>query len=410
MNTGETASANLKVSSFDFTGRIASVDIFRGLTVLVMVFVDNLDFVKGLPWWTYHMPRQANGITYVDMVFPAFLFVMGMSIPLAIARRKAEGDSRGKIWRYILGRSLSLVALGLFIANGPQVDRQHAGISAASWDLLGFAGIALFWGGSASSAAEMNKPLRRIVKYAGLLLLVVLTIVFRRTTQDGHVAWFDFSDWEILGLLGWAYLLVGSLYLLFRKNLAALAASLAALSALNALSTVGWFDWLKRFPPYVQPFEAGLSSITMAGLIASLILAGGMLGNRFRTKSFWALVYTAVLAGAAWMLTPLGVSKLRDTPAWCLYCAAANTLLLVFLYWVADIKHWTSWAAFVKPAGFNALLAYMLAYVAYFIPLIFRLTADGTAGWHGVMRSLLFAVFVLAVTAALTHFKFRLQV
>lgn len=410
MNTGETASPNSKISSFDFTGRIASIDIFRGLTVLVMVFVDNLDFVKGLPWWTYHMPRQANGITYVDMVFPAFLFVMGMSMPPAIERRIAEGDSLGKIWQNILGRSLSLVALGLFIANGPQVDRQHAGISAASWDLLGFAGIALFWGGSSSSATEVNKPLRRIVKYAGLLLLVVLTIVFRRTTQDGHVAWFDFSDWEILGLLGWAYLLAGSLYLLFRKNLAALAASLAALGVLNALSTVGCFDWLKRFPPYAQPFEAGLSSITMAGLIAFLILAGGMLGNRFQTKSFWALVYAAILAGAAWMLTPLGVSKLRDTPAWCLYCAAANTLLLVLLYWVADIKHWTSWAAFVKPAGSNALLAYMLAYVAYFTPLIFRFTADGTAGWYGVMRSLLFAAVVLAVTAALTHFKFRLQV
>ena len=410
MNTGETTSANSRVSSFEVTGRIASIDIFRGLTVLIMVFVDNLDFVKGLPWWTYHMPRQANGMTYVDMVFPAFLFVMGMSIPLAIARRMAEGDSRGKIWRHLVGRSLSLVTLGLFIANGPQVDRQHAGISAVSWDLLGFAGIALFWGASSSSAPQVHKPLRRVVKYLGLLLLVVLAIVFRRTSQDGHVAWFDFSDWEILGLLGWAYLLAGSLYLLFQKNFAALAAALVALSALNALSAAGWFDWLKRFPAYVQPFEAGLSSITMAGLIASLILVGGILGNRFRTKSFWALIYTAVLAGAAWMLTPLGVSKLRDTPAWCLYCAAANTLLLVFLYWVADIKHWTSWAAFVKPVGSNALLAYMLAYVAYFIPLIFRLTADGTSGWYGVMRSLLFAVLVLAVTAVLTHFKCELQV
>src|SRR3984957_8584764 len=111
-------------------GRIASIDIFRGLTVLVMVFVDNLDFVKGLPWWTYHMPRQSNGITYVDMVFPAFLFVMGMSIPIAVDRRIAEGDSRGKIWWHIVARSLSLVALGLFIANGPQVDRQRTGISA----------------------------------------------------------------------------------------------------------------------------------------------------------------------------------------------------------------------------------------------------------------------------------------
>ena len=67
-----------------------SIDIFRGLTVLMMVFVDNLDFVKGLPWWTYHMPRQANGMTYVDMVYPAFLFVMGMSLPLSVARRSAR--------------------------------------------------------------------------------------------------------------------------------------------------------------------------------------------------------------------------------------------------------------------------------------------------------------------------------
>jgi heparan-alpha-glucosaminide N-acetyltransferase len=410
MNTGETASGISNLQRLDFAGRIASIDIFRGFTVLVMVFVDNLDFVKGLPWWTYHMPRQTNGMTYVDMVFPAFLFVMGMSIPLAVARRMDKGDSRGKIWLYILGRSLSLVALGLFIANGPQVDRQHAGISAVSWDLLGFAGIALFWGGSTSSAAPANKPVWRAVKCAGLLLLVVLAIVFRRASQDGHVAWFDFSDWEILGLLGWAYLLAGSLYLFFRKNFVALLASLVALSSLNALSTVGWFDWLKHLPPYVQPFEAGLSSITMAGLIASLLLLGGMLGNSFRTKAFWAVIYAAVLAGAAWVLTPLGISKLRDTPAWCLYCAAANTLLLVFLYWLADSKHWTSWAAFVKPAGSNALLPYMLAYVAYFIPVAFRLTADGTAGWYGVMRSLLFAMLVLVVTAVLTHFKFRLQV
>src|SRR5580698_1734337 len=188
MGIPQTPTYEAKAVNAAVTGRIASIDIFRGLTVLVMVFVDNLDFVKRLPWWTYHMPRQANGMTYVDMVFPAFLFVMGMSIPLAVARRMAGGHSRSKIWQYILGRSLSLVALGLFIANGPQVEQQHAGISAVSWDLLGFAGIALFWGGSTSSAAAVNKPLRRVVKYAGLLLLMGLAIVFRRTTQDGHVA------------------------------------------------------------------------------------------------------------------------------------------------------------------------------------------------------------------------------
>jgi len=110
-----------------------------------MVFVDNLDFVKGLPWWTHHMPVGSNGMTYVDMVFPAFLFVMGVSIPLAVDRRVAAGDSHGRIWLHNVERSLSLVVLGLFIANAPQVDLQDAGISAVWWAILGSVGIGLFW-------------------------------------------------------------------------------------------------------------------------------------------------------------------------------------------------------------------------------------------------------------------------
>jgi heparan-alpha-glucosaminide N-acetyltransferase len=388
--------------------RVASIDIFRGLTVLVMVFVDNLDFVKGLPWWTYHMPRQSNGLTYVDMVFPAFLFVMGMSIPLAVERRIAEGDSPGKIWLHVLVRSLSLVVLGLFIANGPQVDRGQTRISTVLWDVLGFAGIALFWGVYPDLPAR--KWSRRVTQYAGLLLLIGLVVAFRRVASDGRVAWLDFSDWEILGLLGWAYLLVGSLYLLFKKNVAASVVSLGLLCTLNVLSTMGWFQWLKRFPPYAQPFEAGLASITLAGLLAYLILVDDTLASNFRAKTLLAVSYAAILAAVAWLLAPLGISKLRDTPAWCLYCSSANTVLLLLLFWIADVKRWTKWAGFIKPVGGNALLAYMLAYVAYFVPALFSLTAGDTEGWYGVMRAFLFAALVLAVTLVLTRFKFRLRV
>ena len=408
MDTPEAAQAIGQGRDEAATHRIASLDIFRGLTVLVMVFVDNLDFVKGLPWWTYHMPRQSNGITYVDMVFPAFLFVMGMSIPIAVDRRIAEGDSRGKIWLRIVARSLSLVALGLFISNGPQVDRQRTGISPVLWDLLGFAGIALGWGVSLSWSA--NKQLQRVLKYVGLLLLAVLAAVFRRTTEDGHAGWLDFSDWEILGLLGWAYLLAGSLYLLCKKNVVALGASLAVLCALNVMSVKGWFACLHRWPPFAQPFEAGLASIAVAGLIAYLIILENTIAGSFRAKVFMATGYAAILAGAAWKLAPLGISKLRDTPSWCLYCAATNILVVLLLYWIADVKRWTKWAGFLKPVGCNALLAYMLAYLAYFTPALFRLTADGTQGWYGVMRALLFAALVLTMTIVLTRFRFRLQV
>jgi len=56
------------------TTRLASIDIFRGLTMVVMIFVNELASVHGLPWWTYHAPGRVDAMTYVDMVYPFFLF------------------------------------------------------------------------------------------------------------------------------------------------------------------------------------------------------------------------------------------------------------------------------------------------------------------------------------------------
>jgi heparan-alpha-glucosaminide N-acetyltransferase len=398
------------------------MDIFRGLTVLVMVFVDNLSFVKGLPWWTYHMPREANGMTYVDMVFPAFLFLVGMSIPLAIQRRIAGGDSPGKVWTHIIVRSVGLIVLGLFISNAPQIDGEKAEISAVAWALLGFVGIGLVWSVAPSSVNTssgqprsdqpkpgQNKTLRWILKLAGLILLLVLAIIFGRATPEGHIAWLDFSDWEILGLIGWAYLLVSTVYFVFRKNIWVLLAVFVALVTTNTLSTAGWLHGLDRFPGYVRPFEAGLASITMAGVLTAMIFLEDTIASTFKEKALWALGYAAVLAAAALALTPLGISKLRDTPAWCLYCSAANVLIVLLLYWIADVKQKTKWARFTKPAGVNPLLAYLLAYVAYFTPRLGVLTADGSSGWPGVGKSLFFTALVLTLTAILTWWRVRLQ-
>src|SRR5580698_7232629 len=99
--------------------RVVSIDIFRGLNVLMMIFVDNLGLVVGLPLWTNHVPRDVNGMTYVDMVFPAFLFLMGMSIPMSVDARFARDERKGKIWAHVIARSLMLVAMGLFVANAP---------------------------------------------------------------------------------------------------------------------------------------------------------------------------------------------------------------------------------------------------------------------------------------------------
>ena len=69
--------------------RVVSIDIFRGLTMAVMIFVNELSGVRGLPWWTYHALADVDVMTYVDMVFPFFLFSVGMSLPLSVSQRKS---------------------------------------------------------------------------------------------------------------------------------------------------------------------------------------------------------------------------------------------------------------------------------------------------------------------------------
>src|SRR5579884_251374 len=133
------------VAAVPQSGRVASADIFRGLTILVMIFVNDVAGVRGLPWWTHHMPDHANGMTYVDMVFPTFLFIVGISIPLAFERRIARGDGMASMWLHVLLRSLGLLTLGLILANIEKEDAALTGLSPTAWSLLAFCGVFLVW-------------------------------------------------------------------------------------------------------------------------------------------------------------------------------------------------------------------------------------------------------------------------
>ncbi len=388
--------------------RINSVDIFRGLTVLVMVFVNDVSGVKGLPWWTYHMPEGRNGMTYVDLVFPAFLFIVGISIPLAIRRRIAKGDSPRQLWTHVLARSASLVVMGLLLANLFNVDAQLTGISVHKWTTLAFAGIFLFW--NVYPSGGRHTSLYAILKWTGLLLLLCAVVIFRRRVGQNQEGTLDFSYPEILGLIGLAYLSVCILYLTLKKNLWALVAALIVLTLLNVGSKAGPLQWLEGVPLYLWPFGTGdCASITMAGLIASVLFFEKSVAVTFKARAVWALGYVAILFGAGWALAPLGVSKNNGTPAWCLYSAAASTLIFLTVYWLADIKHWTKWAAFVKPAGSNTLLTYLLPWVCYVTPVLGGVSASGLQGSVGVLRALLFTGFILALAATLTRLHFRLR-
>src|SRR5262249_2605592 len=100
--------------------RLISLDVFRGLTVAGMVLVNN----PGTGSAIYAPLRHADwhGLTPTDLIFPFFLFIVGVAIPLALGRRVDQGQPRGSLVARILRRSAIIFALGLLLNAWPGLD------------------------------------------------------------------------------------------------------------------------------------------------------------------------------------------------------------------------------------------------------------------------------------------------
>jgi heparan-alpha-glucosaminide N-acetyltransferase len=392
------------------TKRLAAVDILRGLTMVVMIFVNDLASVRGLPWWNYHMRADVNFMTYVDMVYPFFLFVVGLSIPLAF-RQRLKKASLPKLWWHVFLRSLSLIVLGLILANAEKGDRVRMGINPNAWAILALAGVVLYL--SIYKGSDNNSTLQFWLRMLGLALTIAMLAVFRRTASGGHAAWIDSSYPEILGLIGYTYLAVSILYIPARRSVWAPFGWFLGLVLWNVFCTANRSAVLAHLPLYLWPFGNGaMASITMAGIVTSVICFGDHPGQTLKRKISRALAFAMAALVGGWLLAPLGISKIRATPTWSLYSLAAAVLLVTALYWICDVHQHTAWAFFARPAGANTLLTYLLPDFYYFAIAwagVSYFDQHLNAGWPGAMRSALFTALILALAALLTRIGFRLQ-
>lgn len=409
--TTATQTTSASLTEISSTPRLASIDIFRGLTMLVMIFVNDLASVHGLPWWNYHMKANIDAMTYVDMVYPFFLFIVGLSIPLAIRQRLKKNASVPSLCLHIFIRAVSLIVLGLILANAESGDGDLMHINPNAWAILALAGSSLFL--SVYNGQESHATLHRWLRIFGLVLTVAMFAIFRRTTPDGHVTWIDGSYPEILGLIGYTYLAVSILYITTRRWLWAPLAWFAAPLALNALCTAKWITFTRHLPLYFWPFGNGaMACITMAGVVTSVIFLGAHRWQTLRQRTLLGVAFALSTLVAGWFLTPLGISKIRATPTWALYSIGAAVLLFTTLYWICDVKKQTAWAFFARPAGSNTLLTYLLPDFYYFIFALAGISYFETHfnfGWLGAVRSALFTAFILAIAAVFTRLKVRLQ-
>jgi heparan-alpha-glucosaminide N-acetyltransferase len=393
--------------------RVQSIDIFRGLTILTMVFVNDLAGVRDIPAWMKHAVDGSNSMTFVDVVFPAFLFIVGMSIPLALQRRRAKGASSSALWGHVLIRFAGLLALGFFMVNISRLSPELTGMDRHIWSTLFYLGAIAVW----AQPGELEGAKRlgwRLVRIAGVVLIIILAVLYR-SGDAGHPGWMHTQWWGILGLIGWTYLVCSAAFILVGANIPALTALLGISVSLYIGDKSGALQFLGPVNDilWIGGHIGGHASIAGAGMIAGLMFGPTSPAPTPRSKAFWLIGMAVMLAAAGYLLGPLyGISKNMATPAWSLYSAAICCLLFLMLYWLADLRQRGNWFGFAEPAGSNPLLAYLLPdmfYGALAIIGIEHLWGAMGSGVPGIARSVIFSLVIVWLTGHLTRLGLRLK-
>lgn len=377
--------------------RILSVDAFRGTTFVLMLFVNFLAGARGVPSWLLHVDGSADGMGLADIVFPGFLFAVGMSIPFGVNSRMARGDSPARVFGHSAYRALALVLMGVFMVNAESgYDAAAMPMPIAAWSLAFYAGAALVWGVYRFDSALLNRCLRG----AGVLLLAGLALAWRGSGGTMmSPQW-----WGILGLIGWAYLAGALLYQLARGRLAPLLAAIAAGVALYAFAHASGFGT-------ALSGHAIHSVIVLAGMVCALLFFDGKHAAARRLRR--AGLFAAALAASGWLLHHwYPVSKIGATPPWALYCGALCVAVFALLYWLVDVLAVRRWTALVEPAATSPLITYLLPFAigaaislagAHFRPALLE-------GGGALLSGAVFTATIVLVVARLNLHNCKLKI
>jgi predicted acyltransferase len=276
--------------------RILSLDALRGLSILLMVFSSMIPF-SVLPSWMYHAQEpppnhifnpNLSGITWVDLVFPFFLFTMGAAIPLALSKKLQQGVSSWKVLLKILYRGILLAGFAIYvmqirpgvISNDPDWKIWFLGI-------LGFGLLFPILAQLPKSWSALKKYLVRIAGWGGAIIFMCFV-----RFPDGSGFSVYRSDIIILVLSNVA-VFGGVIWLISRDNLLLRISFMGILIALRLSSFFpGWVHDFWNISPFPWLFQIRFLQyllITIPGTIAGdliLLYMGSDLKN-IDHKSNW---------------------------------------------------------------------------------------------------------------------------
>jgi len=315
---------------------MVSLDVFRGITIAAMILVNDPG-----SWGHIYPPLEHaewNGWTPTDLIFPFFVFTVGVSMTLSFPSRLARGMTRRVLAIHVLRRSAAIFAIGLFLNGFPQFDFSSIRIMgvlqriALCYLVAGLLYLATFQRENAAARpAQVRANIFVTVTVAAALLIGYwalmkfvpvpgygaghlgkedsLAAYIDRALIGGHL-WAESKTWDPEGLL---------------STLPAIATLLLGILA---------GEWLR------SDRRAERRALGLAAAGVALVVAGRLLDPYFPiNKNLWTSSFVLFTGGFA-MLT------------------------LAVCFWLADIRRWRAWAAPFLVFGMNAILAYTVAALA----------------------------------------------
>lgn len=298
------------------SGRLLSLDVFRGLTIAGMVLVNNPGSWATIYWPLAH--AEWHGWTPTDLIFPFFLFIVGVAIPLAFGRRRDAGGTQRDLYLKVIRRSLIIFALGLFLNGFPYFRFATIRIPG----VLQRIAVCYFF-----AAIIFLKTRLRMQILITLALLLVYWLLMSKVGAPGFAA----GDLSKEG-------------------------SLASFIDRVLLGPHIWVQG-KVYDP-----EGLLSTIPA---IATTLL-GVLTGQWVRTeRNQYERVAGLFVAGAVcvmigWAWNPFfPINKSLWTSSYVLFTGGLALQLLALCYWLIDIKNYRRWAWPFVVFGVNAIALFV---------------------------------------------------
>ena len=392
--------------------RVSSIDVFRGVTMFLMIWVNNFWSLSAIPKWLKHAVAGEDYLGFSDLIFPWFLFVMGMSIPFSLDNRFKNGEADFSILKHIIFRTSALIILGLFHMNMEMYNHDSSLISKPYFVIACTLAFFMIWNNY--PRFESDGIVSKILPIVGMVILIGALFLYKGQDYNGALLGFSIHWWGILGLIGWSYVIVASTYFIFRNSIMGAIIAFYMCLGLNILSSNGVayniFSW--QSSNWI-PGSGGLQALTFGGVITSLFLMKYNEKNKIKDLYFVLLgMGLFCLIGGFYLKKYFIISKISGTPTWILISLSTALFLFVLIHWVVDVKGKISWYRPIKIAGTATLTCYLIPYFYNSIGTILdiQLPLFFISGLTGLLKSIVYSFIIIAISWGITRIKIQLKI